>query len=132
MAKFSKCQLHAFEKYQNGDNIFISGYAGTGKSYLINHIYKDAQERGKTIQITAMTGCAAVLLGNAKTLHSWASIGLGNAPIEKLIANIRKYNKVEHWTKLDILVIDEISMMSKALFELIDAIAKKIQSHLCP
>lgn len=127
MAKFSKCQLEAFEKYQNGDNIFISGYAGTGKSYLINHIYKDAQERGKNIQITAMTGCAAVLLGNAKTLHSWASIGLGNAPIEKLIANIRKYNKVENWTKLDILVIDEISMMSKALFELIDTIAKKLR-----
>ena len=127
MANFSKCQLDAFEKYQNGDNIFISGYAGTGKSYLINHIYKDAQERGKNIQITAMTGCAAVLLGNAKTLHSWASIGLGNAPIEKLIANIRKYNKVEHWTKINILVIDEISMMSKGLFELIDAIAKKLR-----
>ena len=125
--QLSNGQQSAFESYKNSENIFISGYAGTGKSFLINQIYKDAKDRGKNIQITAMTGCAAVLLGNAKTLHSWASIGLGNAPVEKLIANIRKYNKVEHWTKTDILVIDEISMMSKGLFELIDAIAKKLR-----
>ena len=86
-------QSEAFEAYCNNQNIFISGYAGTGKSYLINKIYTHAQESGKKIQITAMTGCAAILLQNAKTLHSWASIGLGNAPVEKLIANIRKYNK---------------------------------------
>jgi len=129
MPSFSLGQKEAFDEYQNGNNIFISGYAGTGKSYLINHIYNDAKERGKNIQITAMTGCAAVLLGHAKTLHSWASIGLGNAPIEKLIANIRKYNKVEHWTKIDILVIDEISMMSKSLFELIDQLAKRLRKN---
>jgi ATP-dependent DNA helicase PIF1 len=125
-------QSDAFATYCSNKNIFISGYAGTGKSYLINKIYNHAQESGKKIQITAMTGCAAVLLQNAKTLHSWASIGLGNAPIEKLIANIRKYNKTEHWTKTDILVIDEISMMSKSLFELIDAIAKKIRKNNKP
>jgi ATP-dependent DNA helicase PIF1 len=129
MSSFSLGQKEAFDEYQNGNNIFISGYAGTGKSYLINHIYTNAKERGKHIQITAMTGCAAVLLGHAKTLHSWASIGLGNAPIEKLIANIRKYNKVEHWTKIDILVIDEISMMSKSLFELIDQISKRLRKN---
>jgi len=125
----SNDQLRAFESYKNNENIFISGYAGTGKSYLIKNIYDDAIKNGKKIQITAMTGCAAVLLGNAKTLHSWASIGIGNAPIEKLIANIRKYNKTENWTKLDILVIDEISMMSKALFELLDAIGKKMRKN---
>jgi ABC-type lipoprotein export system ATPase subunit len=49
----SKCQLDAFETYKNGSNIFISGYAGTGKSYLINQIYTDAKQNGKNIQITA-------------------------------------------------------------------------------
>jgi ATP-dependent DNA helicase PIF1 len=125
----SNDQLYAFKSYKNNENIFISGYAGTGKSYLIKNIYDDAIQNGKKIQITAMTGCAAVLLGNAKTLHSWASIGIGNAPIEKLIANIKKYNKSENWTKLDILVIDEISMMSKTLFELLDAIGKKMRKN---
>ena len=125
----SKDQQLAFDAYIKNENIFMSGYAGTGKSYLINQIYTDAKERGKNIQITAMTGCAAVLLGNAKTLHSWASIGIGNAPIEKLISNIKKYNKLDNWTKLDILVIDEISMMSKPLFELLDSIAKKLRKN---
>ena len=129
---FSSGQQEAFASYEKGENIFISGYAGTGKSYLINQIYKHAKENNKNIQVTAMTGCAAVLLGNAKTLHSWAGIGIGNLPIEKLIANIRKYNKVENWTKLNILVIDEISMMSKALFELIDQIAQVLRKNKSP
>jgi ATP-dependent DNA helicase PIF1 len=129
---FSKCQNEAFQSYCEKKNIFISGYAGTGKSYLINKIYSHAQENNKNIQITAMTGCAAILLKNAKTLHSWASIGLGNAPIEKLISNIKKYNKIENWTKIDILVIDEISMMSKDLFELINSIAQKIRKNKKP
>ena len=126
---FSSGQQDAFESYIKNENMFISGYAGTGKSYLINKIYNHAKLNNKTIQVTAMTGCAAVLLGNAKTLHSWAGIGIGNAPVEKLIANIRKYNKVENWTKLNTLVIDEISMMSKPLFEIIDTIAKKLRKN---
>jgi len=129
---FSSGQQEAFAAYEKGENIFISGYAGTGKSYLINQIYKHAKENNKNIQVTAMTGCAAVLLGNAKTLHSWAGIGIGNLPIEKLISNIRKYNKVENWTKLNILVIDEISMMSRALFELIDRLAQLLRKNKKP
>jgi ATP-dependent DNA helicase PIF1 len=129
---FSSGQQEAFESYIKNENMFISGYAGTGKSYLINKIFNHAKQNNKSIQVTAMTGCASVLLGNAKTLHSWAGIGIGNAPIEKLISNIRKYNKVENWTKLNTLVIDEISMMSRPLFETIDAIAKKLRKNQKP
>jgi ATP-dependent DNA helicase PIF1 len=128
----SSGQREAFDAYIKNENIFISGYAGTGKSYLINKIYTHAKQNNKQIQITAMTGCASVLLGNSKTLHSWAGIGIGNAPIEKLIVNIRKYNKVDNWIKLNTLVIDEISMMSKPLFEMIDAIAKKLRKNQKP
>ena len=123
----STSQQSAFDSYIKGSNLFISGYAGTGKSYLINTIYEHAKQHNKDIQVTAMTGCAAVLLKNAKTLHSWAGIGLGTSPINKLIENIRRYKHIDNWTNIDILVIDEISMMSKQLFELINLIAQKIR-----
>ena len=125
----STSQQSAFDSYIKGSNIFISGYAGTGKSYLINKIYEHANQTNKIIQVTAMTGCAAVLLKNAKTLHSWAGIGLGTSPINKLIENIKRYKHVDNWTLIDVLVIDEISMMSKQLFELINVIAQKIRKN---
>ena len=45
----------------------------------------------KKIAITATTGTAAILLGNgAKTIYSWAGIGIGNEPIETIVKNINK------------------------------------------
>ena len=128
----SDSQQHAHQSFVNGDNIFLSGEAGAGKSYLISHFQKYALQTGKKIQVTAMTGCAALLLNKAKTLHSWAGIGIGNGTISKMISDIKKYHKLHHWIDTDILVIDEISMMSKKLFEILDEIGKKLRKNKKP
>jgi len=131
---FSKEQQIAYNKYIQGKNIFITGPGGTGKTALIRHIYQDAVKKGKDIQVCALTGCAAVLLEcKAKTVHSWASIGLGNGPIEQTVNKIMKnrYAKA-NWKTVDILVIDEVSMMSQKLFELLDAIGKATRKNKRP
>ena len=75
-------QQIAFDKYIKGQNIFITGPGGSGKSLLIKKIYTHAINFEKDIHVTALTGCAAVLLNcKAKTLHSWAGIGLGNGTL---------------------------------------------------
>lgn len=127
-------QQVAFNKYIAGYNIFITGPGGSGKSALIKHIYEHALQNERNIQVTAMTGCAAVLLNcKAKTLHSWAHIGLGNKLFEEITYKINKNKKAKAmWKNTDILVIDEVSMLSLKLFELLNAIGKKIRQNSRP
>jgi ATP-dependent DNA helicase PIF1 len=127
--ELSQAQHDAFVKYQEGKNLFVTGPGGSGKSALLRKIHDDALGRGKTIHVTALTGCAAVLLNcKAKTLHSWAGIGLGNAPVDQLVSKIRKkkFTKMV-WCDTDILIVDEVSMLSLKLFETLNAVGRAVR-----
>ena len=121
-------QNQVFEKYKKGENVFLTGPGGTGKSFLIKTIVKDAEENERNIQVCALTGCASILLNcKAITLHRFAGIGLANKPIPSILEELfKKKYKLKKWFKLECLIIDEVSMMSLKILLLLDAIAKKI------
>jgi ATP-dependent DNA helicase PIF1 len=127
-------QNFALTKFKEGENIFITGPGGVGKTALIQYIKQNAETNQKKIQVCALTGCAAVLLNcNAKTVHSWSGIGLGNLSLEATISKLKKnIYKLYKWIKIDVLIIDEVSMMSKKLFELLDGIAKAVRHSNLP
>lgn len=132
--ELSREQQIAFDKYLQGDNIFITGPGGSGKSALIRQIYKHALSISKDIHVTALTGCASILLNcKAKTLHSWAGIGLGNGTTEQIILKIRKNKFLKStWRDTDILVVDEVSMLSLKLFDMLNAVGKAVRGNLKP
>lgn len=131
---YSEEQIKAFTAYSQGKNIFVTGPGGTGKTALIKYIQKDAARKELNIQVCALTGCAAVLLEcKAKTLHSWAGIGLGKGTFDQLVTKISKNRFLKgNWKGTDILVVDEVSMMSQKLLELLDAIGKAIRKDSRP
>ena len=77
MTTLNERQNKVLQHFKNGDNIFLTGSAGTGKTYLVKHIREICETNKMSIALTAMTGTAAYLIGG-KTLHSWAGIGLGD------------------------------------------------------
>lgn len=129
--KLSDKQQLVFDSVVNGNNVFLTGPGGTGKTALIREIYDDSIKTNKCIQLTAMTGVAAIQLHeNAKTLHSWAGIGLGDYPIDKYIVKIRGSKALlDKWKKIEILIIDEVSMLPEDLFDKLEEIARIIRNN---
>ena len=129
----NKTQREAYDSVALGNNVFITGPGGTGKSFLMRTLFDVLPKKlGKTIALTALTGCAALLIHpKAKTLHSWAGVGLGKDPPAVLISTIRTKNRraQSRWISTDILVIDEVSMLTKELFETLDIVGRAIRRN---
>lgn len=131
--KLSIKQQLVFDSVINGNNVFLTGPGGTGKTALIKEIYNKIHS-SKNIQLTAMTGVAAIQLHEtAKTLHSWAGIGIGDQSVNTYILKIRRSNALlDKWKKIQILVIDEVSMLSDELFNKLEELARVIKQSTKP
>lgn len=130
--KLNEEQLRAYNKLKCGKNVFLTGQAGVGKSYIIKIFKNWCYANNKQIHITATTGIAALIIGGC-TVYSWASVGTGEAPVEKLIGKVLDSSfALKRWRKTDILVIDEVSMLSPMLLEKLNTIGQTVRRNKKP
>lgn len=129
MELLNKEQKYAIECVMEGSNILLTGSAGTGKSYTIKYIIEYLKENNKKFAVTATTGTAAVMIGG-QTLHSFLGLGHGTASTKEIYSNIlRNKKKYDNISRIDTLIIDEVSMLDKELFEKISELLSLIKSN---
>src|SRR5579862_4194903 len=125
-------QQDAFDLLKMGKNIFLTGAAGAGKTYLLNKYINYLREHNVEVAVTASTGVAATHL-QGSTIHSWSGIGIKDNLNEKDLEKLVTKSQVKrNYKKTKVLIIDEISMLHKHQLEMIDMIAKYILSSEKP
>ena len=117
-------QDEALEILKNGHNVFLTGAAGSGKTYLLNAYIQYLKAKGVNVGVTASTGIAATHMEGI-TIHSWAGIGLlrtaSDAEIQKIVG-IRRIAR--RFQKTQTLIIDEVSMLDAERFDLLEKVAR--------
>lgn len=126
-------QQFAFDEFKTGKNIFLTGPAGTGKSVTLKKIIEHCEFSALKYGVTATTGTAAFLIGG-KTLHSYLGLGLAKESAEEIFKFVRY--KLKHVADkiraLNVLIIDEISMLDKELLEKISAYLSLLRRNSSP
>lgn len=120
-------QSQVLDSLLQGQNVFLTGGAGVGKSHVLKSIIDIMRSRGSKIIVTASTGVAATLLGGA-TLHSQIGLGLAQEPLNVLLNKARRSVKLrERWRLVDLLIIDECSMLHPDFFDLCDQVLRVLR-----
>ena len=132
----SKEQNYAFELFKQRKNLFITGPGGTGKTKLIENFVNFSNQIGQKVQVCALTGCATLLLPklcNARTIHSWSGIRLCKGENNKIVEMALRAKKIKsNWKSVKVLIVDEVSMMSLKVLEVLDEIGKKARHNPLP
>lgn len=123
-------QATALDLLRSGENVFLTGGAGSGKSFLIRHYMKEIDT--KELPILASTGAAAVLLGG-RTFHSFFGLGIMEGGSDATYERASKDNKLmARLRKVEGVIIDEISMIPGQALMIAEALAQKARDSKLP
>ena len=127
-------QDYALDLFKDGQNLLITGPGGVGKTHLIHKFIDYSNHVGRNVQVCALTGCASLLLGcSAKTIHSWSGIKLAKGAKKQIIDRAMKSKGIkQRWKSIRVLIIDEVSMMSKKIFDVLEELARLMKHSQQP
>ncbi len=125
-------QADALTILKTGANVFLTGEPGSGKTHTINAYVEWLRDCGVEPAITAATGIAATHV-SGMTIHSWSGIGILERVTEVEVDRIAsKEHVARRVAKARVLIIDEVSMLSAATLEAVDAVCKEIRRSRDP
>jgi hypothetical protein len=122
----------ALEILKRGNNVFITGAAGSGKTFLLNRYIEYLRQKNIGTAITASTGIAATHI-NGMTIHSWTGLGVRDSLDEKTLKGLKeRYYLKSRYKKTEVLVIDEVSMLHHYRLDLVDRIFREFKENNLP
>ncbi len=129
-------QVEALEYMKSGKSVFLTGPAGTGKSFLLKYYifwYEVNRMNDKAkIFITSTTGLSAILI-NGMTINRFAGIGIADKDVDYYYKRVIRMPALrKRWCDTKVLIIDEISMMDAEMFDKLETLARKVRKSTKP
>lgn len=125
-------QKEALEILKTGHNAFITGPAGSGKTYLLNKYIDFLRKNEIGTAVTASTGIAATHLGGI-TIHSWSGLGIKNSLSDIEIQGLKERSYLKNrYRRMNVLIIDEISMLHNFQLDMLDRLLRAFKESDLP
>ncbi len=125
-------QKQALTILMSGQNVFLTGSPGTGKTYVLNKFIQLSIAAGKQVAVTASTGIAASQI-NGTTIHSWSGLGVLDRIGKEELQQFRQNDRLKkRYLSADILVIDEVSMLHGDRLNMVNQMAKELRESDAP
>ncbi len=125
-------QEQAFAVLKSGRNVFLTGPAGSGKTYVLNRYISYLKGNKIPVAITASTGIAATHIGGT-TIHSWCGMGIHDLLPDKGLRRLAQSHKLaSRVRKAKVLIIDEVSMLDARRLALADRICRFVRNTTAP
>ena len=122
-------QSSALDILKTGQNVFLTGSAGSGKTYTLNQYIDYLRARRVPVAVTASTGIAATHM-NGTTIHSWSGIGIKDELSDRDLTTLsRKQFLADRLKDTAVLVIDEISMLHAKQLNLVSQVLKHVRKN---
>ncbi len=125
-------QSEALDILKLGHNVYLTGAAGSGKTYVLNQFIKYLRENNIVVGVTASTGIAATHM-NGMTIHSWAGIGIYDDMTAYDIDQLLKKSRLKkRFAETKVLIIDEVSMLHGQRLDLINKVCRAFMDKTKP
>lgn len=123
-------QSQALDLLRSGENVFLTGGAGCGKSYVIRYFTKDLSP--KQMPLLASTGAAAVLVGG-RTFHSFFGLGIMEGGADATFQRASRDRRLmRRLSEVEGVILDEISMISGEALQLAESLAREARGSQLP
>lgn len=122
-------QEKALELLKSGNNVFLTGIAGAGKTFVVMQFIQFLQEQNIPYSVTASTGIVAAAIDGV-TIHSFSGMGIKTEMSQDDFKRLKKSEKISSRIKgIKVLIIDEISMLSSNQIDIVDMIFRYIRGN---
>jgi hypothetical protein len=120
-------QSTAVKVLAEGNSVFLTGAPGAGKTHVLNRFINYLRSKNVPAAVTAPTGIAATHIGGL-TLHSWSGLGVREHVDQNVIEHLlKKSYLLKRFEKTEVLIIDEVSMLTPQLFEAVDELMRNVR-----